>query len=211
MITKFGVICLKPMLFSHESYQDSVLLRLRKHYSGGVFVIANKDWPLVAKFWMTDLSYITTLLQDGYSAKGPKPRDPASMLRSYLLFLMTKPEIGLTEWINEMQRIPYYAILSGFEPGDFPGVGTFYDFFKRLWAADGNHLKPKKLTKRKRKPKKGKKGEKAPTTTPGKLKRLVEWMIRHSDKKTDLPSDRLFHFFQSQILPFLQIWVCLVT
>jgi len=31
-----------------------------------------------------------------------------------------------------MQRIPYYAILSGFEPGNFPGVGTFYDFFKRL-------------------------------------------------------------------------------
>jgi len=34
-----------------------------------------------------------------------------------------------------MKRIPYYAILSGFVPGDIPGVGTFYDFFKRLWAA----------------------------------------------------------------------------
>ena len=56
--------------------------------------------------------------------------------------------------------------------------------------------------RRKRKPKKGKKGEKAPTTTPGKVKRLVEWMIRHADKKTDLPSDRLFHFFQTQILAF---------
>jgi len=200
LITNFGVICLKPILTSHESYQNSVLLRLREHYSGGIFTIPDKDWPLIAKFWITDLSGITTLLRDSYSAKGPKPRDPASMLRSYLLFLMTNPEIGLTEWINELQRVPYYAILSGFEPGDFPGVGTFYDFFKRLWAADGNHLKPKKLIKRKRKLKKGKKGEKASTTTPGKLKRLVEWMIRHSDKKTDLPSDRLFHFFQSQIL-----------
>ena len=81
------------------------------------------------------MSYITTLLQDLYNAKGPEPRDPAFMLRSYLLFLMTKPEIGLTEWIHEMKRIPYYAILSGFVPGDIPGVGTFYDFFKRLWAA----------------------------------------------------------------------------
>ena len=135
LIANYGMIRLKPLLISHESYQDSVLLRLRQHYSGGVFVIANKDWPLVVKFWRTDLSYITTLLQDDYAAKGPQPRDPASMLRSYLLFLMTKPEIGITEWINEMQRIPYYAILSGFEPGDFPGVGTFYDFFKRLWAA----------------------------------------------------------------------------
>lgn len=92
---------MKPILISHELYQDSVLLHLREHYSGGVFVLVNKDWPLVAKFWRTDLSYITTLLQDFYDPKGPEPRDPASMLRSYLLFLMTKPEIGLTEWINE--------------------------------------------------------------------------------------------------------------
>ena len=191
---------MKPILISHELYQDSVLLRLRQYYSGGIFVVVNKDWPLVAKFWRTDLSYITTLLHDGYDAKGPEPRDPASMLRSYLLFLMTKPEIGLTEWVNEMRRIPYYAILSGFEPGNLPGVGTFYDFFKRLWGSSGNNLKPKKLMKRKRKPKKGKKGEKAPTTTPGKVKRLVDWMIRHADKKSNLPSDRLFHFFQTQIL-----------
>lgn len=196
---RFGVICLKPVLIQHHFYQDSIIHRLRQHYSGGVFVIVNDDWPLVAKLWMTDLSYITTLLQNAYDAKGPQPRDPASMLRSYLLFLMTNPEIGVTEWINEMKRIPYYAILSGFEPGDLPGVGTFYDFFKRLWAASGNHLKSKKQ-KRKPKLKKGKKGEKAPITTPGKVKRLVEWVIRHAAKKTDLPSDRLFHFFQTQIL-----------
>lgn len=40
---------------------------------------------------------------------------------------MTNPEIGITEWVNQMKRVPYYAILSGFEPGDIPGVGTFYD------------------------------------------------------------------------------------
>jgi hypothetical protein len=158
LITKFGVIALKPVFISHETYQTSVLERLREHYSGGIFTVANKDWPLVAKFWRTDLSYVTTLLQDDYAAKGPQPRDPASMLRSYLLCLMTKPEMGITEWINEMQRIPYYAILSGFEPGHFPGVGTFYDFFNRLWASSSNNFRAKKQTKRKRKPKKGKKG-----------------------------------------------------
>jgi len=191
---------LKPIFISHALYQDSVLRRLNEHYSGGVFTIVSSDWPLVAKFWMTDLSYLTTLLQDLYDPKGPNPRDPASMLRSYLLFLMTKPEIGITEWINEMHRIPYYAVISGFEPGDVPGVGTFYDFFKRLWVASENNFKPKKQIKRKRKVKKGKKGEKAPTTTSGKVKRLVKWMIRHDSVKTELASDRLFHFFQSQIL-----------
>ena len=144
-----------------------MLQRLREHYSDGIFVIVNHDWPLVAKFWMLDLSYITTLLQDLYDPKGPTPRDPAAILRSYLLFLMTHPEIGITEWINELHRVPYYAIICGFEPGDVPGVGTFYDFFKRLWAAHENNIKPHKQKKRKRKVKKGKKGEKAPTTTPG--------------------------------------------
>ena len=194
------MICLKPVLIPHAVYQDSVIERLRQFYSGDAFVIANDDWHLVHKFWMTDLSFLTTLLQDCYDAKGPQPRDPSSMLRSYLLFLMTKPQIGITEWVNELIRVPYYAIISGFEPGNIPGVGTFYDFFKRLWAASGNNLKSKKQ-KRKPKPKKGKKkGEKAPTTTPGKVKRLVDWVIRHSAKKTDLPSDRLFHFFETQIL-----------
>ena len=155
---------MKPVLIPHLSYQDSTLWLLREHYSGGVFTIVKDDWPLVAKFWMTDLSSITTLLQDCYDAKGPEPRDPASMLRSYLLYLMTKPEIGITEWINEMKRIPYYAIISGFEPGDLPGVGTFYDFIDRLWTGTENNLKPKRQKKRKRKAKKGKKGEKAPTT-----------------------------------------------
>lgn len=122
------------------------------------------------------------------------------MLRSFLVFLMTNPEKGLTEWINIMKRTPIFAILSGFDLDDIPGVGTFYDFFERLWPAADKHLKPKKQRRRKGKTKKGKKGEKAPTTTPGRVKRLVEWMMCHTDKKTHLPADRLFQFFQSQIL-----------
>ena len=99
-----------------------------------------------------------------------------------------------------MKRTPLYAILSGFQPNDIPGIGTFYDFFKRLWDANSNNLKPKRQKKRKRKPKKGKKVQKAPTVTPGRVKRLVEWLLRHEEKKTSLPSDKLFYFFQTQIL-----------
>lgn len=150
---------------------------------------------------MTDLSAVTTLLQDEYSDQGPIPRVPASMLRSYLLLLMTNPGMGITEWIHEMKRTPIYAILSGFPWDDLPGVGTFYDFFDRLWPTVDKNLKPKKQRKRKSKTKKGKKkGEKAPTTTPGRVQRLVDWMMRHQSKKTGLPADRLFDFFQSQIL-----------
>jgi len=112
--------------------------------------------------------------------------------------LLTKPEIG-TAWVDELYRVPLYAILSGFVPGDVPGVGTFYDFFARLWAASIKSFKPHKQ-KRKRKPKRGKKGEKAPTTTPGRIKRLVHWMMGHMEKQKNLPMDRLFNFFLSQFL-----------
>jgi hypothetical protein len=161
-----GGIYMKPVLNSHSIYQDSVLERLRVHYSGGIFVIVNSDWHIVAKFWMINLSYLSTLLQHAYDPKGPKPRDPASMLRSFLLFLMTNPEIGITEWVNQMKRVPYYAILSGFEPGYIPGVGTFYDFFKRLWASSDKNFKPQKQKKRKHKVKKEKKVKKRQLQLP---------------------------------------------
>ncbi len=102
--------------------------------------------------------------------------------------------------MNIMKRTPIYAILSGFAFDDLPGVGTFYDFFKRLWPTVDKHIKPKRQRKRKAKQKKGKKGEKAPISKPGRVKRLVEWMLRHDTSQTHLPADRLFHFFQTQIL-----------
>jgi hypothetical protein len=193
------VFILKPTFVPHSSYQAFVLQRLQAYYGMGL-VILNKDWPLITKLWMTDLSYTTTLLHDVYADRGPQPQDPASMLRAFLVFLMTHPEKGLTEWVNVMKRTPLYAILSGFDLDDIPGVGTFYDFFKRLWPAVDKNLKSK-AQRRKSNPKKGKKkGEKAPTATPGRVKRLVKWMMRHAETKTSLPADRLFHFFQTQIL-----------
>lgn len=48
------------------------------------------------------------------------------------LDLLARPELGITEWVDELYRVPLYAILSGFEPGDVPGIGTFYDFFPCL-------------------------------------------------------------------------------
>lgn len=199
LTTRCEVFHLKPVLIPHASYQQFLFDQFR-HYYGPTFVIINKDWPLVTKFWMTDLSAMTPLLCDLYSFRGPQPRDPASMFRSLLVFLMTNPTMGITEWINEMKRTPLYCILSGFEVGDVPGVGTFYDFCHRLWASYDKHLRAQKRKRPKSKPKKGKKGEKAPTATPNRVARLVGWMMRHATKKTEYPADRLFHFFQENIL-----------
>lgn len=189
---------MKPIFVPHSEYQAFLLEQLQGAYGPAAILIA-KDWHLAVKCWMADLSALTTLLHDEYSDRGHLPRDPASLLRSYLLLLMTNPQMGLTAWMDEMKRTPIYALLSGFLPGDLPGVGTFYDFFARLWpAVDKNIKSPARRRKKKRK-KKGKKGGKAPVK-PGRVERLVRWMMRHAGKQTALPADRLFHFFHDQIL-----------
>ncbi|WP_085496449.1 hypothetical protein [Paenibacillus aquistagni] len=121
------------------------------------------------------------------------------MLRSNLPFLLVRPEIGLTAWVDEMHRVPFYAILSGFEPGDVPGVCTFSDFLLRFWVSQAVHLNPKNKP-HKQKPKRGKKGEKASTTSPGKVKRLVDYLSRRPNVVQPQPFDRLHSFFQSQIV-----------
>ncbi|KJS03675.1 MAG: hypothetical protein VR68_00780 [Peptococcaceae bacterium BRH_c4a] len=89
-------IILKPVVKLHETYQNFVIEQLQQHYAGGLLVLVNKDWPLITKLWITNLADITTSLRDLYCSRGPAPRDPASMLRSFLLFLLAKPEIGIT-------------------------------------------------------------------------------------------------------------------
>ena len=68
------------------------------------------------------------------------------MLHSMLLALKFKIT-SVTAWIKSLQVTPIYAIVSGFDPNDVPGVGTFYDFMGRLWDLLGNnnyspHIKP---------------------------------------------------------------------
>ncbi len=197
-----GVFNVKPLLIAHESYQDFVLKQLQNHYSGGILTLVSKDWPIISKLWITDLSCVTTWLYDTYSLKGPLPRDPASMMRSYLLFLLTNPSIGISKWVDVLHRIPLYAILSGFQPGDIPGIGTFYDFFERLWGSDVKNIKPNLKPKRKKnnKKKKYKKGEKQTPKNPGIIEKLVKRFFKYGSKKKCLPGDRLFDFFQSQFL-----------
>lgn len=63
------------------------------------------------------------------------------MQRSYLLSIDFKTT-SITDWAAQLKINPLYAILSSFDVGDTPGVGTFYDFFSRLWDSDEDNLSP---------------------------------------------------------------------
>lgn len=192
---------MRPVTVSHESYQRFVADQLQLHYGGHILSPLPADWVFFEKLRRTDLSATAAFLKDQYGARGPKPTDPACLLRSFLLMLLTRKAYSITAWVDELRRVPIYAILSGFEPRKTPGVGTFYDFFPRWWAAKSASIKPHEKFRR-LKPKKGKvKGEKAPTTSTGKINRWVDRLLREgTGYPSQQPFDRLFAFFQAEFL-----------
>jgi hypothetical protein len=58
-------------------------------------------------------------------------RDPVELLRSLMLMTLIK-EPSITEWVSKTNGTSIYAIMAGFDPADVPGVGTYYDFMKRM-------------------------------------------------------------------------------
>lgn len=123
---------------SHKDYQNFVVTNLRKYYPNPD-ALSKSTWDIIERFWNLDLSETDVILAGKYSKFDPAPRTPSCMQRSYLLSIDFKVT-SLTEWSAQLKINPLYAILSGFEVGNTPGVGTFYDFIKRLWDSDNSHM-----------------------------------------------------------------------
>ena len=143
------------------AYQNFVVTNHRKYYPDpDAFSLATCD--CIERFWYLDLSSTDELLRSKYSVFGPKPRTPSCMQRSYLLSIDFKVH-SLTDWAAQLKINPLYAILSGFEFGDTPGVGTFYDFLTRLWDSEdsnlSSHLRPAKEKRLNKPAQKGKKAK----------------------------------------------------
>ncbi len=183
---------------SHADYQNFVVTNLRKYYPNPN-ALARSTWDIIERFWNLDLSFTDTLMTDKYSKFGPAPRTPSCMQRSYLLSIDFKVT-SLTEWAAQLKMNPLYAILSGFEPGNTPGVGTFYDFINRLWNSDDDHMSPHihPLKTKVKKPKtKGTKADPVEKVTVADLLPSLE--------KTDFildeqPYSSLFKIYQKEFL-----------
>ena len=135
----------------HAAYQDHVVTELCKYYPDPSS-LPESTWEILEKFFYNDLTYTDLAMKNRYSAFGPRPRLPSSMLRSYLLSFEFKIT-SITDWVAALKTNPLYAVASGFTFGDTPGIGTFYDFFGRLWLSDDDnfsphHRKPKKKVKK---------------------------------------------------------------
>lgn len=182
---------------SHQEFQQFVVEQLKIHYflSGTTQTVLLHQREF-ARVWVTDLSKVATNLNDSYSPnKGAPSRDPVDIFRSLLLMELTQ-ERTIDDWVNNLKAFPIWAILSGFHPNDVPGVGTFYDFLKRLWLATSAYISSK-VRKPRRKPKKGKKkGDKSPLKKPGAVKRLVNRLLKHPPSFHSRPHDLLQQIFK---------------
>ena len=139
----------------HTAYQNTFVSEFLNLFPDP-FALPKQTWGIIVKFWYLDLSETDTIMQEFYSPLGkPASRFPSCLLRSYLLSIVLKVD-SITEWCRLLKLTPLYAILSGFPADDTPGVGTFYDFFNRLWQSDKDNC-ISQVKHNKPKPEKGKK------------------------------------------------------
>lgn len=183
---------------SHESYLFFVVEQLDELYKDKTFLKAFYFEPII---WcsLVDLSDTDELLKHRYSSnpRGRKPRNPCDMLRS-LMLMHYLHVTSVDQWVYTLKTTPVLAILSGFSPNNVPGVGTFYDFFNRLWLGSTPHLSNRKKRKLKKPRKKGKKNQKQEPKNPKIVERLVKRALKNREiKYTPKAHDQLQILFQT--------------
>lgn len=178
----------------HAAYQERVLTQLRKYYPDAASSLPSSTWDIMEKFWALDLSEVDSIMQDRYSVFGPAPRLPSDMLRSILLSVECKIT-SYTDWAAHLKENHLYTILSGFTVGDTPGVGTFYDFQRRLWLSDHKNLSASDLRTNAKPKKPDKKGKKAPSVEKITVKDLFSRFELEPPHDME-PCRRLYEIFK---------------
>ena len=114
------------------------------------------------------------------------------MQRSYLLSI---------DWAAQLKINPLYAILSGFDFGDTPGVGTFYDFLTRFWDSDSDNLSPHVHPVKKKKVKNPRqKGSKAESIEKTAVDQLFKQLEDPSFSIDHQPYASLFKIYHQEFL-----------
>ena len=131
LLARLEALGMKPVINSHLDYRRFL------NGIGGMYRINWRSKPpaireIYLRFRELDLSAVDRIMQDQYSSRGAEPRPPSCMLRSLLLMIVMNV-VSVTHWFETLHTSQFFAVLSGFQPWDIPGVGTFYDFIDRLW------------------------------------------------------------------------------
>lgn len=181
----------------HAAYQDLVVSQLRKYYPN--FNDLPPETQRIAEhFFSKDLSQVDDIMRERYSVFGPEPRLPSCMLRSILVALEFKIS-NYTHWSSHLKLNPLFAIISGFEVGDTPGVGTFYDFNKRLWLSPDKNLSPHEHPTKASVRKPSKDGDKAKSIDKETVEELLN-RLELEPPSVQQPFSLLFQLFKTQFI-----------
>lgn len=176
----------------HRDYRARVWRLLKTYYD--IDELPDRSLEIARKFLKLDLSYLDRLTQDRYSHIGRSPRFPSDMLRSMLLSAVWGIS-SYTEWSEALKTNHFLAIVSGFEPGNTPGTGTFYDFISRLWLSDDPNFSSAERPKREKPRKPARKGEKAPPIEKKPVEDLIE-AFQKQPSTVFAPLMRLWEIFE---------------
>lgn len=145
-----------------------------------------------------DLSEVDTLMQDRYSAFGPEQRLPSDLLRSVLVSVGFRVT-SYTKWAAELKVNHLYAILSGFPVDDTPDIGTFSDFFSRLWFSDKNNLSDFSYPPKEKPQKLKEMGEKSPPVGKVTIEDFFAQFEENPPQDMN-PCKRIFEIFRVHFL-----------
>ena len=138
-----------PVLHSHKEYISFV----DKHMRNAQIPKAHDD--VSDKLKLLDLTPLRLLFLPLYSSKFGRPSfAPEDMMRTFIAMVLCGIS-SPTDWVDDYlkDKSGFYAIISGFLPGEIPSVGCMYDFMSRILGlprfCKDNHIRPKrkKLTK----------------------------------------------------------------
>jgi hypothetical protein len=182
---------------SHAQFQEFVKQQLIKLFFAKEIISIVRLAPFIARLFLLNLDPLRELLIPTYRQPNHQPTDPVALFRSLLIMTMVK-ETSVTKWVERLKDNKIYAILSGFEPAELPGVGTFYDFLARLVFADREEKRRQRHRRKKfrRKPaKRLKKNEKLPPKHPHIVNRVVDRIIRNLGQPPSLGKYRILYQF----------------
>ena len=131
---------------------------------------------LILALFLLDLEALRPQFQALYHPKprGALPRDPIRMFRSLLCMILSRQTLSFTEWVKILRSQPLFAALSGFEDRT-PGIGTFYDFSRRLFPETTDSIIRQAIFK-------PKSSDKDHRPRPGIVQRLVTQALENLNK-----------------------------
>lgn len=140
-------------LRSHKQYVCFV----NKHLQPVQIPKAHED--VIMKLKLLDLTPLRLLFLPLYCSDNGRPGyAPEDLMRTFIAMVMCDIH-SPDEWVNDYlkDRHGFYAIISGFLPGEVPSVGCLYDFMSRVLKLPRycrkKHIRPKrkKLTRSQKK------------------------------------------------------------